>query len=151
MTQAPDIRSNLSLLGGGVRVQVPDIGAVTIPDIGMAKFLLAYPSAWASLDSVDTQRVVDAAAGQLTPRAAVSIKQLLAAALIREFVEPREGQPVPAEELPGPVSSDAQDFVARALNTEDPERLAAMLATLFNRPLAPMRRVVDAYQQRDAR
>ena len=151
MSQPPDIRPHLSFVDAGVRVQVPAVGAVTISDIGMAKFLLAYPSAWDSLGVIDTARLVNASDGHLTPRQAVSIKQLLAAALIREFVEPREGKIVPPDELSGPIFSDAQELVARASGSEDPDRLASMLAAMFDRPWAPTRRVVEAFQQRDAR
>ena len=151
MSQPPDIKAHLALHGPGVRVQFPGIGAVSISDIGMAKFLLAYPSAWASLDMVDPDRVAEASAGALTPRVVISIKQLLAAAVIREFPEPRSGAPVDPGELPGPLLSDAQEFITRASGTDDPDRLTAMIANLFDYPPAKTRRVVEAFQQRDAR
>ncbi len=69
MSQPPDIKAHLALHGPGVRVQFPEIGAVSISDIGMAKFLLAYPSAWASLDMVDPNRVAEASAGRASPSA----------------------------------------------------------------------------------
>ncbi|MHB8286019.1 MAG: hypothetical protein ACYDD1_15270 [Caulobacteraceae bacterium] len=151
MSHPSDIRPLLSLQDKGVRIQAPGVGAVTISDIGMAGFLLAYPTAWASLHMLDTQQLVDVCACDLTPLKAVTIKQLMAAALIREFAEPREGQLAPASELPGPIMSDARDALSRATGVSDPIRLGTMLAVMFNRPQARMRRGIDALQQRDAR
>ena len=151
MSHPPDIRQHVTLDGPGVRVQIGGVGAVTIPDVGMAKLLLAYPAAWSSLDHVDPQRLADASSGRITARTAISIKQLLAAAVIREFVEPRDGETVAAEELPGPIFDDAQEMVEEVTGSKDAAELATMLAALFDRPLERTRRVVDAYLQRDAR
>ena len=149
--QAPDIRPYVTDTASSVRVQAPGVGTVTIANLDAAGFLRSYPAAWASLADVDAGRVAAASEGLLTPAAATVIKQLLAAALVREFAEPREGRVVPAEDLPGPLFSDAQDMIARALGSHDAHRLSVLIATMFDRPLEPTRRVVDAYLQRDDR
>ena len=120
-------------------------------DLNAAGFLKAYPTAWTSLAVVDPEQAAAESAGALTPADATAIKQLLAAALVREFAEPREGRPVPADALPGPLFNDAQNLVSRTIGSRDPERLSAIIAAMFAQPLEPTRRVVDAYLQRDER
>lgn len=146
--QAPDIRPNLTSMRAGVRIQFPDVGAVTIPDLDEAGFLAAYPWGWASLSMLDPDKASVASDDQVRPATVVAMKALLAAAVVREFPEPRNGTTVPADDLPGPVFSDALELSARALGSQDLQTLTALLAAMFNWSPDNMRKIVDTSLQR---
>jgi hypothetical protein len=147
----PDIRSQVSALDPGARVQFPHVGAVTMIDVDVAEFLRAYPYGWSSLDRFDPEALAAASGGRIAPQTAVQIKQLLAAAVVREFFAPSQGRTVPPEKLPGRIFDDAQTMVSTAADTRDLDDLARMLAEFFDEPLDRTRRVVDGFLQRDER
>ena len=138
--------------GRGVRIEEAGIGAVSIAGIDPAGFDAAYPWGWASLEGFDPALVAEASHGALDAAAATSVKVLLACAVVREFVEPARGERAPAAQLFIPLAGDALTFLhAGATRPLDDGAAAAVLATMFGKPVVIARRIVDSERQKAER
>lgn len=128
--------------GKGTLYQEPGLGGVGISDLSPAEFALAYPWGWASLTAYDPKIVAEVSGGALSEDAATGIKRLLAAALVREYAETRQSKIVEDGNAYMTIFGNAYYPAVSAVGLDNPYRLAAVIATMFDQPVFLILRLI---------